>query len=164
MILWIIATLGVAIEVLFQLIPMSFGWVPRVNVELSRTLFWYFGHPLVYFWLLPAYIYWYVNIPQIIKGKLFSDSLPRLTFVLFILYSIPVGFHHQFNEPGIANIWKILAAALTLTVVVPSLMTVFAMFATFEMAGRAQGATGRFAWLRKLRGRMSGSSPRFSAW
>ncbi|CAB3389204.1 b(o/a)3-type cytochrome-c oxidase subunit 1 [Kyrpidia spormannii] len=150
MILWIIATLGVAIEVLFQLIPMAFGWVPRVNVELSRTLFWYFGHPLVYFWLLPAYIYWYVNIPQIIKGKLFSDSLPRLTFVLFILYSIPVGFHHQFNEPGIANGWKILAAALTLTVVVPSLMTVFAMFATFEMAGRAQGATGRFAWLRKL--------------
>ncbi|MBX6395214.1 MAG: b(o/a)3-type cytochrome-c oxidase subunit 1 [Alicyclobacillaceae bacterium] len=150
MILWIIATLGVAIEVVFQLIPWSFGWVPRINVELSRALFWYFGHPLVYFWLLPAYIYWYVNIPQIIKGKLFSDSLPRLTFLLFILYSVPVGFHHQLNEPGIGAGWKFLQVVLTMTVVVPSLMTAFAMFATFEMAGRSMGATGRFAWIRTL--------------
>lgn len=150
MILWLIATLGVAIEVVLLLIPWSFGWTDRINVELSRTLFWYFGHPLVYFWLLPAYIYWYVNVPRIIKGKLFSDSLPRLTFILFILYSIPVGFHHQLMEPGIEPFWKFLQVSLTMIVVIPSLMTAFAMFATFELAGREQGATGRFGWFRKL--------------
>lgn len=69
MILWLICTVGVAVEVVFQLIPWSLGWTDKINVELSRTLFWYFGHPLVYFWLLPAYIYWYVGIPKIIGGK-----------------------------------------------------------------------------------------------
>jgi len=150
MVLWLICSLGVAIEVVFQLIPWSFGWVDEVNVVLSRTLFWYFGHPLVYFWLLPAYIYWYVNIPAVIGGRLFSDSLPRLTFILFILYSIPVGFHHQLMEPGIPSFWKFLQIVLTMFVVIPSLMTVFAIIATFEIAGRMKGAKGRFGWVRKL--------------
>lgn len=149
-ILWYIATLGVAVEALFQLIPWSLGLVSTIDVSLSRTLFWYFGHPLVYFWLLPAYIYWYVNIPKIIKGKLFSDSLPRLTFILFILYSVPVGLHHQLQEPGVASGWKFLQVALTYVVAIPSLMTAFAMLATFEMSGRAQGAKGTFGWLKKL--------------
>ena len=150
MILWIIATLGVAVESLVQLLPWSLGLVEKIDVALSRTLFWYFGHPLVYFWLLPAYIYWYVNIPKIIKGKLFSDALPRLTFILFILYSVPVGLHHQLQEPGIGSAWKFVQVALTYVVAIPSLMTAFAMLATFEMAGRAQGATGRFGWFKKL--------------
>ena len=106
MLLWQIATIGVAAEVLIQLIPWSFGWVDTINVLLSRTLFWYFGHPLVYFWLLPAYICWYVIIPKIIGGKIFSDALARLSFILFLLFSIPVGFHHQLMEPGISPLWK----------------------------------------------------------
>lgn len=150
MVLWQICTIGVAVEVVFQLIPWSLGWVERINVELSRTLFWYFGHPLVYFWLLPAYIFWYVNVPKIIGGKIFSDSLPRLTFVLFILYSIPVGFHHQLMDPGISSFWKFLQVILTMIVVIPSLMTAFAMMATFELAGRAKGAKGLFGFFRKL--------------
>ncbi len=150
MVLWLICTVGVAIEVVFQLIPWSLGWTDKVNVELSRTLFWYFGHPLVYFWLLPAYIYWYVNIPKIIGGKIFSNSLPRLTFLLFILYSIPVGFHHQLMEPGVSSFWKFLQVVLTMIVVIPSLMTAFAIIATFELAGRSKGATGLFGWFKKL--------------
>ncbi|NHC41130.1 b(o/a)3-type cytochrome-c oxidase subunit 1 [Bacillus sp. MM2020_1] len=150
MVLWLICTVGVAIEVVFQLIPWSLGWTDKINVELSRTLFWYFGHPLVYFWLLPAYIYWYVQIPKIIGGKIFSNSLPRLTFILFILYSIPVGFHHQLMEPGVSSFWKFLQVVLTMLVVIPSLMTAFALIATFELAGRSKGAKGLFGWFTKL--------------
>lgn len=149
-ILWLHASLFVAIEVVVQLIPWAFGWVDRVNVSLSRTLFWYFGHALVYFWLLPAYIYWYVNIPQIIGGKIFSSSLPRLTFILFILFSIPVGLHHQLNDPGIESFWKYLQVTLTMAVVVPTLITAFSILATFEMTGRDKGAKGLFGWVRKL--------------
>lgn len=47
MLLWLIATLGVAATVLVQFIPWSFGWVERIDVMVSRTLFWYFGHPLL---------------------------------------------------------------------------------------------------------------------
>jgi cytochrome c oxidase subunit 1 len=150
MILWLHASLFVAIEVVFLLIPWSFGIVDRVDVSLSRTLFWYFGHALVYFWLLPAYIYWYVNIPQVVGGKIFSNSLPRLTFILFILFSVPVGFHHQLNEPGIESFWKFLQVVLTMMVVIPSLMTAFAILATFELAGRSRGGKGLFGWGRKL--------------
>ncbi|MBD8068162.1 b(o/a)3-type cytochrome-c oxidase subunit 1 [Bacillus sp. PS06] len=150
MILWLIATLGVAATVLIQYIPWSLGFVDTIDVLISRTLFWYFGHPLVYFWLLPAYMAWYVIIPKIIGGKIFSDSLARLSFVLFLLFSIPVGFHHQLTEPGIAPSWKYLQVILTFLVIIPSLMTAFSMFATFEMYGRSKGATGLFGWFRKL--------------
>ncbi|WP_139488709.1 b(o/a)3-type cytochrome-c oxidase subunit 1 [Brevibacillus dissolubilis] len=150
MILWQIATLGVAVEVVFQLIPWSFGWVDGVDILLSRSLFWFFGHPLVYFWLMPAYAVWYVSIPKIIGGKVFSDSLARTSFVLFILLSMPVGFHHQLMEPGISASWKMIHVILTLMVVVPSLMTAFSMFATFETTGRAKGAKSLFGWFKTL--------------
>ncbi|MDP4170874.1 MAG: cbb3-type cytochrome c oxidase subunit I, partial [Bacillota bacterium] len=149
-VLWFVCSLGVAAEVLFQLLPWSLGLVDRVNVLESRTLFWYFGHPLVYFWLLPAYMCWYAVIPKIIGGKIFSDSLARLSFLLFLLFSIPVGFHHQLTEPGIDPAWKFFQVILTFLVVIPSLMTAFSMFATFESAGRAKGAKGLFGWIKKL--------------
>lgn len=149
-VLWIVATLGVAATVLFQLLPWSMGLVPTVNVLVSRTLFWYFGHPLVYFWLLPAYMCWYAVIPKVIGGKIFSDSLARLSFILFLLFSIPVGFHHQLTEPGIDPAWKFLQVVLTFLVVIPSLMTAFSLFATFERAGRAKGATGLLGWIKVL--------------
>jgi len=148
--MWQIATLGVAAEVLIQLIPWSFGWVETINVMLSRTLFWYFGHPLVYFWLMPAYMCWYVIIPKIIGGKIYSDALARLAFILLLLFSIPVGFHHQLMEPGISPFWKFLQVVLTFMVVVPSLMTAFSLFATFELNGRAKGAKGLFGWVRVM--------------
>ncbi|MGG0656186.1 b(o/a)3-type cytochrome-c oxidase subunit 1 [Rummeliibacillus pycnus] len=148
--LWFVATLGVAIEVIFQLIPWSLGLVDRVNVLLSRTFFWYFGHALVYFWLLPAYMVWYCVIPKIIGGKIFSDGLARLAFIMFVLFSIPVGVHHQLTEPGIAGSWKYLQVVLTMMVVIPSMITAFSMFATFEMRGRELGAKGLFGWLKKL--------------
>jgi len=149
-IMWIIACLGVVATVLFQYIPWAFGWVDTINVELSRSLFWYFGHPLVYFWLLPAYMAWYVIVPKLLGVKVFSDSLARLAFVLFILFSIPVGFHHQLTEPGISNFWKFLQVVLTFMVIIPSLLTAFSMFGTFERAGRKNGGQGLFGWFTKL--------------
>lgn len=148
--MWLVATLGVTVSMLFQLIPWSLGWVDSMNVLLSRTLFWYFGHPLVYFWLLPAYMCWYVIIPKVIGGKVFSDALARMSFILFLLFSIPVGLHHQLLEPGIDPAWKFLQVTLTFLVVIPSLMTAFSLFATFEQYGRSQGATGLFGWFKKL--------------
>ncbi|MGY3716488.1 b(o/a)3-type cytochrome-c oxidase subunit 1 [Sutcliffiella cohnii] len=150
MVMWLVATLGVAAAMLVQFLPWSLGFVDTIDVLVSRTLFWYFGHPLVYFWLLPAYMVWYVIIPKIIGGKIFSDALARLSFILFLLFSIPVGFHHQLTEPGIDPTWKFIQVALTFMVVIPSLMTAFSLFATFELYGRSKGATGLFGWFKKL--------------
>src|SRR5690625_3024563 len=150
MLMWEIASIGVAVTVVGQTIPWALGWVDGINVLLSRTLFWYFGHPLVYFWLLPAYMMWYAIMPKIIGGKIFSDSLARFTFILLLLFSIPVGFHHQLTEPGIDPFWKYMQVILTFLVVIPSMMTAFSMFATFEIRGRELGAKKVFGWLKKM--------------
>lgn len=150
MIMWVIASLGVAISVVFLLIPWSLGWTATINVLVTRTLFWYFGHPLVYFWLLPAYMAWYAIIPKIIGGRIFSDSLARLSFVLLLMFSIPVGFHHQLTEPGIDPTWKFIQVVLTFMVVIPTLMTAFSIFATFETTGRRKGIKGLFGWFKHL--------------
>lgn len=150
MLMWVISSLGVATTVIFQMIPWAIGWVDTIDILLSRTLFWYFGHPLVYFWLLPAYMMWYAIMPKIIGGKIFSDALARLTFILLLFFSIPVGFHHQLTEPGIDPFWKFLQVILTMVVVIPSMMTAFSMFATFEARGRELGASGLFGWLKKM--------------
>lgn len=148
--MWFVATIGVTTELLVQLLPWSLGWVERVDVLLSRTLFWSFGHALVYFWLLPAYMVWYIAVPKIIGGKIFSDALARLSFILFVLFSVPVGLHHQLTEPGIGGSWKFLQVILTMMVVIPSLLTAFSLFATFELRGRELGSKGLFGWLKKL--------------
>lgn len=148
--LWFVATLGVASEVLFLLLPWSLGFVERVDVLLTRTLFWYFGHALVYFWLLPAYMVWYTILPKIIGGKIFSDALARLAFMLFLIFSVPVGIHHQLTEPGINGLWKFIQVVLTFFVIVPSLLTAFSMFATFELRGRELGGKGLLGWFKQL--------------
>ena len=149
-IMWFIATLGVAIEMLGFIIPWSFGWTPGINVMITRMLFWYFGHPLVYFWIMGAYIVWYNIIPTRYQGNVFSDGLTRLTFVMLLLLSTPVGLHHQFMEPGIAPTWKLLHTVLTYGVAIPSFLTAFAIFASFEIAARKRGETGFLGTIRSL--------------
>ncbi len=149
-IVWLLATIGVAIEVVVLLIPWSLGITATVDPVLARMLFWYFGHPLVYFWLLPAYVVWYTLLPVAAGGKLFSDPLARLVFVLFIVLSTPVGFHHQFMDPGVPASWKLVHAFLTLWILFPSFVTAFTVTASLEVAGRMKGATGWLDWLTKL--------------
>jgi cytochrome c oxidase subunit 1 len=147
---WLLATVGVAAEMLFQLIPWSLGWTETIDPLLARMLFWYFGHPLVYFWLIPAYVVWYTVAPKVAGGKLFSDPLARLVFMLFVVLSTPVGFHHQFMDPGISAGWKMLHTVNTLGILFPSFVTAFTIVASFEIAGRLRGGQGLFGWLRAL--------------
>ena len=149
-IIWLIATTPVAIEVIFLLIPWSMGWVATVNVPLARMLFWFFGHPLVYFWLVPAYVMYYTMLPKLAGGKLFSDFAGRLTFLWLVLYSAPVGIHHQFTEPGISSTWKFVHAFFTMLVAVPSFLTAFTIAASLEYGARARGGRGLLGWWAKL--------------
>jgi cytochrome c oxidase subunit 1 len=147
---WLIATLPLAYEVIVLLIPWSLGWTATIDVMLARTLFWFFGHPLVYFWLLPSYVMYYVMLPGLAGGKLYSDDAGRLVFLLFIVLSAPVGLHHQFADPAISSGFKWLHGALTFGVAIPSFITAFTMFASLEYAARRRGGSGLFSWWGKL--------------
>jgi cytochrome c oxidase subunit 1 len=149
-IVWGLATVGVAAEMLLQLIPWSLGWTATVDPVLARILFWWFGHPLVYFWLLPAYVIWYTVLPRVAGGALFSAPLGRLVFAMFILLSTPVGFHHQFMDPGIPSQWKLFHTVNTLLILYPSFVTAFTIVASLEIAGRRRGGRGVLGWIGRL--------------
>jgi cytochrome c oxidase subunit 1 len=150
MTMWYIATSAVAASVLLFLLPWSLGLIDQVNPTLTRTLFWFFGHPVVYFWLMPAYMLWYTVLPKIAGGRLFSDPLARVVFVLFLLLSTPVGIHHQYLDPGIAEGFKFISMTNTMFLLLPSLLTAFTVVASVEYGARQNGGTGLLGWLTNL--------------
>src|SRR5690606_29917644 len=121
-----------------------------VDVGLSRTLFSWTLHAIVYFWLIPAYIAFYTILPRAAGGRLYSDTMGRLSFILFLLYSLPVGMHHLFMDPEHGSGFKFLQMMLTALVTVPTLLTIFTIGASLEIAGRLRGGKGLFGWLRTL--------------
>lgn len=147
--MWFTASLGVAIEVLTMLLPMSLGIIDTTDAQVARILFWFFGHPLVYFWLIPAYVSWYTMLPKQLGVRLFSDAMGRVSFLMIMIFSIPIGVHHLFTDPGVSESAKLMHAILTFVVAVPSLLTAFNIAATLERSGRKRGAIGLLDWTYK---------------
>lgn len=148
--MWILASAGIVVETVVFLIPWSLGWTSGVDPLLTRTLFWWTGHPIVYFWLLPAYVSWYAFIPKQAGGKMLSEPLTRISFALFLLVSVPVGLHHQYTDPGISTFWKLIQMSLTFAVALPSMITAFSVAASLENAARSQGGKGLVGWVKVL--------------
>lgn len=149
-VMWFLASLPIAVEFLGFLTPWSLGLMERTDPLLTRTLFWFTGHALVYAWLLPAYVSWYALVPRQAGGRIVSDPLTRFVFILFLLLSIPTGFHHQYTDPGISNAMKAIHGVLTFGVFFPSLATAFSVMASLEMGGRKRGGRGLVGWIPKL--------------
>ena len=149
-VMWLWTTVGVAAELLFLVIPAALGWRETIDVGLTRTLFSWTLHAIVYFWLIPAYIAFYTMAPRAAGGRLYSDTMGRLTFVLFLVCSLPVGLHHLFMDPEHATGFKFVQMSLTALVTVPTLLTIFTIPASFEIAGRMRGGTGLFGWIAAL--------------
>jgi cytochrome c oxidase subunit 1 len=148
--MWFLASLPIAVSFLGFLSPWSMGLTAKIDPLLTRTLFWFTGHAIVYAWLLPAYVSWYALIPRQVGGVLISDSYARVTFILFLLLSIPTGFHHQYTDPGISTTMKGIHAVLTFGVFFPSLITAFSVMASLEIGGRRAGGKGLLGWIRRL--------------
>jgi cytochrome c oxidase subunit 1 len=148
--MWCMASVPIAVSFLGFLTPWSLGILPKIDPLLTRTLFWFTGHAIVYAWLLPAYVSWYALMPKQVGGKLISDTYARATFLLFLLLSIPTGLHHQYTDPGVSQAMKAIQGVLTFGIVLPSLATAFSIIAALEIGGRARGGTGLLGWIRKL--------------
>ena len=149
-ILWAWAASGVIIELLFVLIPRALGMTTEIDAGLGRTLFTVTLHAIVYFWLMPAYIAFYTLVPQAAGGRLYSDTMGRLTFIMFLVFSLPVGLHHIFGDPEIGAGFKFVQSFLTFFVALPTLLTVFSICASLEIGGRARGGRGLVGWISAL--------------
>lgn len=148
--LWGLTALGVSAEVLFLILPAAFGWTHSIDPGLARTLFSFTLHAIVYFWLLPAYIAYYTLLPRAAGGRLYSDTMGRIAFILFLVFSLPVGLHHLFMDPEHGSGIKFVQSVLTFFVALPTLLTVYSITASLEVAGRARGGTGLIGWIRRL--------------
>ncbi len=148
--LWAWAASGVLLELAGILLPRAFGWSDLIDAALARTLFSVTLHAIVYFWLMPAYIAFYTLLPQAAGGRLYSDMMGRLTFIMFLVFSLPVGMHHLFMDPEHGSGFKFIQSSLTFLVALPTLLTVFSICASLEVAGRIRGGRGLFGWIRAL--------------
>src|SRR5580698_9878668 len=148
--LWAWTAIGAALEILFQILPVAFGLTNTIDAGLSRILFSWTLHAIVYFWLIPAYIAYYTLVPRAIGGRLYSDSMARVSFILFLVFAMPIGIHHLFADPQVGSGFKFLHAVFTGMVSVPTLLTVFTICASVEIAGRLRGGKGAFGWIAAL--------------
>ena len=148
--LWAWTSLGAASEIVLLILPAAFGFTDTINAGLARVLFSWTLHAIVYFWLMPAYIVFYTLVPRAIGGRLYSDTMGRVSFALFLVFSMPIGIHHLFADPQVGAGFKFVHAAMTALVAVPTLLTVFTIVASVEIAGRLRGGTGLFGWVRAL--------------
>jgi len=149
-ILWAWAATGVLLELVGILLPRAFGWSDLIDAALGRTLFSVTLHAIVYFWLMPAYIAFYTLVPLAAGGRMYSDTMGRLAFIMLLVFSLPVGMHHLFMDPEHGSGFKFLQTSLTFLVVLPTLLTVFSTCASLEIAGRIRGGRGLLGWIPAL--------------
>lgn len=143
--LWGWTAVGAAIEILFQILPVAVGLKTTIDAGLARVFFSWTLHAIVYFWLIPAYIAYYTLVPRAIGGKLYSDGMARISFILFLVGAMPIGVHHLFADPQVGSGFKFLQSVFTALVAVPTLLTVFTVCASVEIAARLRGGKARSA-------------------
>ena len=148
--LWAWTSVGAAVEILVLILPAALGLTDTINVGLARVLFSWTLHAIVYFWLMPAYIAFYTLFPRAIGGRLYSDTMGRVAFALFLVFSMPIGIHHLFADPQVGAGFKFVHAAMTAMVSIPTLLTVFTIVASAEIVGRLRGGKGPVGWVKAL--------------
>ena len=148
--LWGWTAVGAALEILLQILPVALGWRSTIDAGLARVFFSWTLHAIVYFWLMPTYIAYYTIFPRAIGGRLYSDPMARLAFVLFLVVAMPIGVHHLFADPQVGAGFKFMHSVFTAIVALPTLLTVFTICASAEIAGRLRGGKGVFGWVAAL--------------
>ncbi len=100
------------------------------NPLLWQNLFWIFGHPEVYIIILPAFGIATSIIPTFTHRKMVFFPLVALSEILVAFLGFGVWAHHMFAV-GLATITTIYFAAVSLIIVIPSAIQLFAWIATF---------------------------------
>ncbi len=89
-------------------------------------------------------------VPKQAGSYLFSEEAARMAFLVLVVFSLPIGFHHLYMDPEQASGWKLLHGLGTFIVTLPTLVTGFTVIASLEIAGRLRGGQGVFGWIGAL--------------
>src|ERR1700692_1766209 len=148
--LWGWTAVGAALEIIFQILPVALGLTSTIDAGLARVFFSWTLHAIVYFWLIPTYIAYYTIFPRAIGGRLYSDAMARIAFILFVVVAMPIGVHHLFADPQVGAGFKFIQSVFTALVALPTLVTILTICASAGLAGRLRGGKGALGWLKVL--------------
>ncbi len=109
----------------FHFYDTAFGGDPL----LWQNLFWIFGHPEVYIIILPAFGIATAIIPTFTHRKMVFFPLVALSEILVAFLGFGVWVHHMFTV-GFATLTTVYFAAVSLIIVIPSAVQLFAWIAT----------------------------------
>lgn len=96
-------------------------------------LFWFWGHPLVYVAIVPAFGLIYELLPKYAGVPLYSYRAGVFSLLLLMVFSTLVWGHHLFNS-GLGTVWDLIFSSTSFIVVIPSAMSVFNWIATLWTA------------------------------
>ena len=92
-------------------------------------MFWYWGHPLVYVAVIPAFGLIYEMLPRFTGTNIYSYKSGVLSLLMLMILSGTVWGHHLFNS-GLGTVWDLIFSTTSFIVAVPSAISVFNWIAT----------------------------------
>ncbi|HEY9225659.1 MAG TPA: cytochrome c oxidase subunit I [Gemmatimonadaceae bacterium] len=99
------------------------------NPLLWQQLFWLFGHPWVYIIFLPATGMLSMVVPTFCRRPMVAHELVALSTIMTGLVGFGVWVHHMFTT-GMSQLSMTFFSAASMTVSIPSAVTIFAWLAT----------------------------------
>ena len=104
------------------------------------VIFWFWGHPVVYLAVLPAFGLMYDVITRFAKRPMYSYSSGVFSLGLLMILSELVWGHHLLNS-GLGVDWVLFFTTSSFFVAIPSAITVFNMIATLWTAKKIRITT-----------------------
>jgi terminal oxidase heme-binding subunit I len=112
---------------------LAFYHLVSLDPIANQIAFWIFGHAIVYMAWVPAVGALYLLIPMLANKPLYSDRMGRISALLYLIFSNNVPIHHLYMV-NLPVALKLLQEVLTYSVVIPSMMTFFNLWATAKGA------------------------------
>ena len=114
---------------IYDLINPIFFQAANGTALAYAILFWFWGHPIVYVAVIPAFGLIYELLPRFTGTKIYSYKAGVLSLLLLMVLSGTVWGHHLFNS-GLGTVWDLIFSTTSFIVAVPSAMSVFNWIAT----------------------------------
>lgn len=114
---------------LYDLINPVFFQAANGSALGYAIMFWFWGHPLVYIAIIPAFGLIYELIPKYTGTPLYSYRVGVLSLLILLVFSGAVWGHHLFNS-GLGTLWDLIFSTTSYLVVIPSAMSMFNWIAT----------------------------------
>ena len=143
--LWGWTAVGAALELLFQIIPVALGLTQHNRRRAGARL------PLLdnarhRLFLANA------DMHYLLHHRSARDRRPDCSAIRWdgssfhpvLVVAMPIGVHHSIRGPQVGSGFKFLHSVFTALVTLPTLLTVFTICASVEIAGRLRGGKGVF--------------------